>query len=232
MRQMYFKFYISWREEQKRLIGFFRGFDPLGIDARAKQCNFPKRLAKKIHYQSPEEWMPILNQLLKETYKNESEKMKEALGVFEKYWQKNDKEFFERLEVIFKEKIPTYNVLLSYYVAGTSDWYGENICTNVYSYKWKKKNSHIYSLLFEVILSQIFKRIRRNKSWKDIPNEKVWSVSELSAFIILHQEWDIFNNMQITRYEEVDNLICEAQKIYKSTKDIDIFIEKVLLLQN
>ncbi|HSQ98010.1 MAG TPA: hypothetical protein VLL98_04815, partial [Rickettsiales bacterium] len=46
------KFYISWREERKRLIGLFRGFDPLGIDSRAKQCNFSKRLAKKIHSKS------------------------------------------------------------------------------------------------------------------------------------------------------------------------------------
>ncbi|HSQ97486.1 MAG TPA: hypothetical protein VLL98_02085, partial [Rickettsiales bacterium] len=226
------KFYISWREERKRLIGLFRGFDPLGIDSRAKQCNFSKRLAKKIHSKSPEEWMPILNQLLKKTYKDESKKMREALVFFEKYWQKNDKNFFEKLEIIFKEKIPTYNVLLSYYVAGTSDWYGENICTNIYSYKWKKKNSHVYSLLFEVILSQVFKRIRRNKSQKDISDEKVWSASELSAFIILHQEWNIFDNMQITRYKEVDNFIYDAQKIYKSAKDIDIFIEKILLLKN
>lgn len=227
---MYFEFYISKDSEKKQLIEMFQEDDPLGLKDRAKQYNFPVDLAVKINSEPLQVWKPELLKLLDNTYDHNLKFLKESASFFMNYWRKNEGRFFPILEDLFKKKLPTYYVLLAHYVAGTSDWHGVDICTNAYSHKWKGKDCHAYFLLFEVILSQVFMMVRKEHDEKSLSDFDLWKVSELVAFVVLHKEWDYFNYIKKTNYEQIDNHIEEAMVLYNNKQNLKDFIYKSIEL--
>lgn len=225
---MHFNFYISQNDEKARIIELFQMDDPYGITARAKQLHISEELAKKINKNISNEWNRELDDILSEAYKKNEEKLKKSLNFFNNYWIENDKYFFDKIEFVLKEKVEQYNVLLSHFVAGTSDWFGNNICTNAYSNEWSGDNSHVYYLLYETILSHIFKKVRKIRH--DLDDLQIWAVSESTAFVVLHNEFNLFESENITGYKEVDSYIDEVKFLYKNSKNINEFIEEIIKL--
>lgn len=227
---MHFNFYISQNDEKAKIVEIFQMDDPYGISARAKQYHISEELAKEIHENKSDKWNNELDNILSKTYKENEDKLKNSLKFFNDYWLKNDAYFFDKIEKVLSENVEQYNVLLSHFVAGTSDWVGNNICTNAYSNEWSGENSHIYYLLYETILSHIFKRIRKiNEVLKDL---KVWSISELTAFTILHNEFDLFESESKTNYDEIDNKREQVKEIYLKCKNMNDFLNIVLSLND
>jgi hypothetical protein len=171
---------------------------------------------------------------LDRVYKRSSKRLKKSIEFFNSYWENNEDRFFNKLESIFGKKVSKYNVLLSNYISGILDWKGTNICINAYSYKNKKENYHVYFLLFEIILSEIFKTMRKNNTEQEFSDRKTWIISELSAFTILGEEWDLFNKVNPrTGYMDIDKLIPEAKEIYENSNNMSGFLEKIIsLLKN
>lgn len=56
-------------------------------------------------------------------------------------------------------------------------------------------------------------------------------ISELGTFTILHNIFDEFLSVEKTGYREVDELIPKADYLYKNTKNIDEFIENIILFK-
>jgi hypothetical protein len=164
--------------------------------------------------------------LLTEAYTLNEKKMGVSLRFFESFWKVNDERYFNVLEKAIGEKIEKYNVLLSHFVAGTSDWEANNICVNAYSNEIPGNDIHVYLLLFEVILSHFFKKIRKKR--KDLGDSQIWATTELISFIILHSEFDLFESVHKTDYKEVDINIDKAISIYQKVASIGEFVKWVL----
>jgi hypothetical protein len=124
---VHFSFYLSKNGEKDEIIEIFQSDDPYGIPARAEQYNISESLAKKINSAPKKEWENNLDLVLIEAYKTNEKKLNESLKFFNTFWNKNDKYYFDILEKAIGEKIEKYNVLLTHFVAGTSDWEGNNI---------------------------------------------------------------------------------------------------------
>ncbi|HSQ97877.1 MAG TPA: hypothetical protein VLL98_04120 [Rickettsiales bacterium] len=224
---MHFNFYLSKNGEKEEIVEIFQDDDPYGIPARAKQYGISENLAKKINSAPREEWENDLDLVLTEAYRINEKKLNESLEFFKTFWNENDKYYFDILEKAIEEKIEKYNVLLTHFVAGTSDWEGNNICTNAYSKGIiRNKNAHVYYLLFEVILSHFFKKIRKVR--KDLEDLQIWAMTELISFTILHNEFDLFESEANTNYKEVDSHINEAKNLYKNSNNINKFIEEII----
>lgn len=223
---MHLNFYLSKEDEKKEIIGIFQSDDPYGITLRAKQYQMPEDLAIRINSAKKNEWENELDLLLNNAYKENNKKLKDSLEFFESFWEENDGYYFNIIEKAIGEQVESYNVLLSHFVAGTSDWVGNDICTNAYSNKIPRKNAHVYYLLFEVILSHFFKKIRAKR--KDLEDLQIWAMTELISFTILHNEFNEFESENMTDYVEVDTYINEAKELYKKCKNIHEFVEGII----
>jgi hypothetical protein len=227
----YLEFFVSSQKEKDILVEMFQADKTATLEHRIMQYNFPAELAKRINGLPAEDWDSDLDNLLNKTYKKNLKELEEALEFFNLYWENNEEYFFDRLKNIFKKEVDKYSVLLSNYVSGTSDWIGTNICTNAYSYRDENENYHTYFLLFEIILSETFKIIRKDNTEQYISDHKVWIISELTSFTILHEEWNVFNDVITkTYYDQVDKFIPEAKEIYKESGNIYVFFEKFIKL--
>ena len=94
----------------------------------------------------------------------------------------------------------------------------------------KNEKEHIYALLYEVLLSQIFIKIRTQYSENILTDREVWKLSELSTFTILHNTFNCFFDKEKTFYVEVDNLLEKGQLLYLENQDIDIFLKNLISL--
>lgn len=229
---MRLKFFISAEEEARRIVGLFQTDDPLGVENRARQCRFPVDLAQKINQGRRVDWAADLDALLVETYRQNQEVLNQARVFFQTYWAENEARFFPVLEKVFGHPMPPYYVLLTHFIAGTSDWYGTDICVNAYGPKCSRENAHLYGLLYEIILSQIFMRVRQRHSAETLDDWGVWEIAEVGAFTLLHQEFDLFGAFEKTYYDAVDAKRERAQKLYQSTKNLDAFLERLIADKN
>ena len=222
----HFEFFLSQNFEKRILINIFKNDETKKIKDRAKQYKFPIKLAKDIKK------LPInicenkIDNFLNISYKRDYKKMNISLKKFIDYWDNNENYYFDKLEKFFNKQIPLYEVLLSRYVAGISDWEGNHICTNIFSFKWKKYCNHNYCLLYEIVLSEIFKLIKiKNNQLKD---NDIWIMSELSSFVILHKFFDEFSFIKKTYYNQIDCLINKVYLIYDNTNNINDFLENIM----
>lgn len=222
---MHFSFYTSAEEEKKQLIQMFRGEDPLGVDKRVRQYLFPTLLARHIHNKPARVWDKRLTHFLEEIYNQYSADLRKARTLFTLFWRQHDATYFKPLEAFFGHEIPPYHVLLSHFIAGASDWHGTEICTNAYSFYWNGGQSHAYFLLFEVILSQVFMRMRARYEETELPDRRLWAISETAAFTILHRLFDTFDFITKTNYPQVDPHLKAAQLLLIETGEIDAFLE-------
>jgi len=225
---MRLKFFISAEEEAKRIVGLFQTDDPLGVTGRAAQCGFPVALAVKINQERRADWSAQLDRLFLDTYRHNQVQLNQALEFFQNYWAENEARFFPVLDKVFGHPMPPYYVLLTHFIAGTSDWYGTDICVNAYGPKLKNKNIHVYGLLYEVILSQIFRQVRQKVSSERLGDWAVWEIAEIGAFTVLHQAFDLFDAFEKTYYEAVDQKLPAAQRQYRSAQNLDAFLEYLI----
>lgn len=166
-------------------------------------------------------WGGGLDALLLETYRQNQEALTGARFFSNVLGGK--RRGFSVLEKVFGHPMPPYYVLLTHFIAGTSDWYGTDICVNAYGPKCSRENAHLYGLLYEIILSQIFMRVRQRHSAETLDDWGVWEIAEVGAFTLLHQEFDLFGAFEKTYYDAVDAKRERAQKLYQSTKNLDCF---------
>ena len=198
------------------------------IKNRARQYKFPVKLAKDITGISGNECEEKLERFLNVSYERDIKRMTNCLNIFKSYWDKNCDYYFYKLENFFEKNIKQYEVLLSRYVAGISDWYGNHICTNIFSLKWKKHCNHNYCLLYEVVLSEVFKTIRKLRTVDELSDNNVWILSELSSFVILHRLFDEFDFIKKTYYEQVDVLLDKVYLIFDNSNGINDFIKRII----
>lgn len=224
----HFDFFISKNFEKQILLDMFKNDKTKTIKNRARQYKFPVKLAKDIARISGNECEEKLEHFLNVSYERDAKRMTNCLNIFKSYWDKNSNYYFCKLENFFERNIEQYEVLLSRYVAGTSDWYGNHICTNIFSLKWKKYCNHNYCLLYEVVLSEVFKTIRKLRTVDELSDNDVWILSELSSFVILHRLFDEFKFIKKTYYEQVDVLLDKAYLIFDNSNGINDFIKRII----
>ncbi len=227
---MRFHFFYSKYIEELYLIRLFQDEDPLGLKNRAAQLSFPYDLALSIHQEEMIKWRSHLRQEINEQYKKHQEKIENSILFSKIYWEKNEQKWLPPLEQVLRKKIPDYHILLSQYGMGISDWYGTNISIPAAFSTKKNEREHIYALLYEVLLSQIFIKIRTQYSENILTDREVWKLSELSTFTILHNTFNCFFDKEKTFYVEVDNLLEKGQLLYLENQDIDIFLKNLISL--
>lgn len=224
-----FHFYISLDTEKNRLMDMFCVPEACStFEKRAIQYHFPIDLAKKMYEHPRYVWDSELETFLASAYKKNKKDLEKALFFFQTYWEKNEKKYLTPLTVFFQNELPPYRVLLGNFLDAISNWREEDITINAYSYKAKNPLYHTYAVLFELILSQIFIRIRNLKSEKTLNDLSVWGLSELSAFAILHDLFSEFSKTSGTGYDTIDSYASIFLEVIKKNNNITDFINEVL----
>lgn len=224
---MQFNFFYDQYIEELNLIRLFQEEDPLGIDNRANQIGFLLDLALDIQQKPLIEWREKLQKEVSSRYHLNMKKIEADIISCQSYWRETN--YIQPIEDVLIKKIPNYYILLSQYNLGVSDWYGTSIVVPslfVINHNMKR---HTYVVLFEVLLSQLFMKIRLMHPC--LMNWDIWLISELGTFTILHNIFDEFLSVEKTGYREVDELIPKADYLYKNTKNIDEFIENIILFK-
>ena len=221
--------YISPDTEKQKLMDVFC-VQTIGasLEQRAQQYNFPKKLAQKMYQQPRYVWDDELEHFLEKTYLSQKNELEKAKQHFENIWKEKGPFYFQKLNDFFETPIPTYHVLVAYYLDVISNWKEENIVINYNTYKKENPLYHIYGVLFEIILSQVFIRVRKTKSKTQISDFTLWGISELSATAILNALFDEFKNSTKTGYEILDYFCEDFIKTCKSTSSFDPFKQKIL----
>lgn len=198
------------------------------LERRALQYHFPLDLAKKMYELPRHIWDEELETFLLSTYKNNQKGLKEALLFFQTYWKENEKKYLNPLSLFFQTEIPSYQVLLGNFLDAISNWHETNITINAYSYKDKNPLYHAYAVLFELILSQVFMRIRKLKQKEILSDLHVWGLSELSAFAILYKLFPEFSKINGTGYDIIDSYTSTFLEVIKKNNNIIDFINEIL----
>lgn len=74
--------------------------------------------------------------------------------------------------------------------------------------------------------------IRTLKNENELPDVKVWALSELTAFTLLHHEWPAFGYLEKTGYDAVDEMIPDARRLYRKNKGMRVFLEDIMRPQS
>ncbi len=179
-------------------------------------------------YQKPRhEWDEKLENFLEETYLTNLSILNQAKQHFEKIWSEKGNYYFDVLNTFFKEKIPTYRVLIAYYLDVISNWQEPNIVVNYQTFQKENPLYHIYGVLFEITLSQIFIKTRELKTKQELSDTLLWGISELSACAILNTKYPEFKNSTLTGYENLDNHAKTFIEIAKKTSNFNNFITQI-----
>lgn len=226
---MRFYFYTSANQERNNLIHLFQEEDPMGVEARARQCDFPVELARQIRTAAPAEWQAQMHDFINQTYAQQKEQLAESVAFYKAYWAAHEAQWLDPIERALGKKIPPYYVLITHFIAGTSDWYGADIAINARLRRAKNPHYHVYILLFEMILSQVFMHVRAQFGEEQLSDWAVWELSELTAFTILHHAFDCFDDLTATGYAAVDEKINRARAVWQSEKSLDAFLTKIMM---
>lgn len=174
------------------------------LEKRAEQYHFPLDLAKEMYNYPRHQWDQKLENLLSCTYIKNRQKLDKAFSFFQEYWKQYNEKYFEPINHFFDTQIPNYRVLLAHFLDAISNWVEPNIVLNAYSYQTPNPLYHTYTLLYEIILSQVFIRTRQIKSVMEVSDEKLWMISELTAFSFLATTFSEFSKVSGTGYPQVD----------------------------
>ncbi len=226
---MVFEFYLSAFQEKNFLVDLFQQDDPMGVSARAQQCHFPVELAEQIHRDGLQKNRVALETLMQETYTKNAHRLQQAVAFFKDYWAHNEKLWIPELERVIGGKMPPYYVLVTYFIAGVSDWYGTNIAVNGSLSQHKTPLAHVDVVLFEALLSHSFRRACQLMN-RPISEFQVWAMAELAAFCVLEATFDNLSRPEKTGYEQVDSFIPVARQLYRDRTSFDDFLMQLLHL--
>ena len=134
-------------------------------------------------------------------------------GLFAKY--------FNPINQFFGTPIPPYRVLVAYFLDAVSNWSETNIVLNAYAYQTPNPFYHTYTLLYEIILSQAFIRIRAEKPKEILSDEKLWMATELIAFGVLKKLFNEFSTVNGTGYPQVDKFVPRFLDILAESNSFD-----------
>lgn len=225
---MHFNFYLSAAKELQYIYSMFSQSDPMGLEARAEQYGFPLDLAKRISQNDPEEWENDVIDLLNNEYASLEEELNQAVAFYQEFWNGQDEVFSEVINDIFGNEIPDYNVLLTRYVTGISNWYGTDIVLGAFLYEEEPENKHCYILLFETILSQVFMKIRELYNQDYISDWNVWGISELTTYAILRHSFDGFEYFENIGYPQLEGLKAMTCAWYTNSESYQDFVLKMV----
>lgn len=200
------EFYVSSDTEKQKLMDIFC-VAPIGksLMERAKQYHFPPDMAKKMQTSPRIQWDEALEELLETTYLKYKNELETAHSFFHCFWDKNGEAYLSKLDSFFGERFPNYRVLLACYLDVVSNWKECNIVINHALYQKENVLYSVYSILFEMVLSQIFIKIRTLKNKTEMSDKQVWGRSELAACAILNKLYPAFQNSVKTGYPELDS---------------------------
>lgn len=226
------EFYISSDTEKQKLMDIFC-VAPMGVSLnyRARQYHFPLDIADKMQTYPRIQWDEELENLLEETYSRNKKELVNSLSYFQCFWKNKGEYYLSKLNTFFEETLPDYRVLLACYLDIISNWKECNIVINYRLYKKENPLYHVYSVLFEIVLSQIFIKIRSIKNKKKMPDKQVWGRSELAACAILHRLYPEFKNSVKTGYPELDPCMPLFLDIIQKSSYLQNFLNNIIKLE-
>lgn len=226
------EFYISSDAEKQKLMDVFCVASMgASLNYRAKQYHFPLDLAHKMQAMPRLQWDEELENLLEEIYAKNQEELVNSLSYFQCFWKNNGNQYVSKLESFFEETLPDYRVLLACCLDVISNWKEYNIVINHQLYKKENPLYHVYSVLFEIVLSQIFIKIRSLKNKKEMPDKQVWGRSELAACAILNKLYPEFKNSVKTGYAELDPCMPLFLDIIQQSSHLKNFLNTLMKLE-
>lgn len=223
------EFYISSETEKQKLMDIFC-VAPIGasLTERAKQYHFPVNMANTMQTRPRIQWDEALEDLLEETYLKHKNNLETSRTFFRCFWDKNGEAYLSKLDSFFEEKFPDYRVLLACYLDVVSNWKECDIVINHALYQKENVLYSVYSILFEMVLSQIFIKIRSIKNKKEMSDKQVWGRSELAACAILNKLYPAFQNSVKTGYAELDSSMPLFLKIIQQSNHLTPFLDTVI----
>lgn len=226
-----FDFYLSAESEKNKLMDMFCtrsvGFSR---EKRAAQYHFPVEMAHKMYQHPRYIWDAELERFLAESYRQNQQKMTEALSFYQNYWQENHDKYFIPLERFFQFQFPVYRVLLAHFLDAISNWNEPNIVLNAYDYQSQNPLYHVYAVLYETVLSQIFIRVRQTISDSRLSDTGLWAMAELSSMAILYKLFAEFSSKDKTGYPQIDSYATQFIEIAQHTDSYESFLEQALPL--
>lgn len=227
----FIELYISKDAEKQKLMDIFC-VNSVGIslENRVQQYHFSLPLAEDMYKKPRHEWDEKLENFLEDAYLTNLPILIKAKQHFENIWEKKGDYYLGILNSFFEKKIPTYRVLIAYYLDVISNWHEPNIVVNYKTFQKENPLYHIYDVLFEMTLSQIFINTRKIKTKKDLPDIELWGISELSACAILNTKYPEFKNSTLTGYENLDKHAKTFIDIAAKTSNFNDFISQISTL--
>lgn len=225
---MQFNFYLSAEKELQYIYSMFCQADPMGLEARAEQYGFPLDLARRISQNDPDEWENDVIELLNQEYANLEDELNQSVEFHQEFWVEQEGVFSEVINEILDIEVPDYNVLLTRYITGISDWHGTDIVLGAFLYEAEPENQHSYVLLFETILSQVFMKIRELYNQEYISDWNVWAISELATYAILRHSFDGFENFDKIGYAQIEGLKDKVCAWYVNSESFQDFLLKIV----
>ncbi len=228
-QQSHLEFYLSADMEKQKLMDIFC-CEPVGKDLkyRTKQYNFPFELAERMYNLPRFQWDAELEALLEQRYQQNNSELEKSLSFFNHFWKENGERYLAPLNAFFKETVPTYRVLLACYLDVISNWKECNIVINHALYKKENVLYSVYSILFEIILSQVFIKIRAIKNKNELPDMQVWEYAELAACAILNKIYPEFKNSTKTGYAELDIHAPRFIDLAQKSPDLNAFLQDII----
>lgn len=222
-------FYISLETEKNKLMDMFCvGDSAVSHEYRAKQYHFPLELATEMYQEPRFKWDEKLEDFLAKSYLDSKNKLNDSMKFFTEFWEENEEKYFSKINLFFQDTIPTYRILLAHYLDAISNWVEPNIVVNAYSYQTSNPLYHVYSLLYEIILSQVFIRTRNIKSKSEFSDDKLWTCSELIAFAFLTTTFPEFSKCTGTGYPQLDIYAKDFLELIKQNKTFDKVQNEIL----
>lgn len=223
--------YISKDAEKQKLMDMFCVNDVGAcLEERVQQYHFSLSLARDMYNEPRHKWDEKLENFLDCAYATNLSLLTKAKQHFEKIWQEKGYYYFGILNSFFETKIPTYRVLIAYYLDVISNWHEPDIVINYKNYQNENPLYHIYGVLFEITLSQIFINTRKIKTKQELSNNTLWAISELSACAILNTKYPEFKNSTLTGYKALDKYTNTFIELAKKTSNYNDFINKIFTL--
>ncbi|MBR6412784.1 MAG: hypothetical protein IKS41_06480 [Alphaproteobacteria bacterium] len=220
-------FYISLETEKNKLMDMFCLQDiGFPMEKRVQQYHFSLDLAKDMYHLPRHQWDKKLEDFLSEAYTKHKDDLASSLSFFQKYWNQHSEQYFGPINQFFGEQIPPYRVLLAHFLDGISNWVEPSIVINAYSYQTPNPLYHTYTLLYEIILSQVFIRTRQIKSAKELTDEDLWMIAELAAFSFLATTFTEFSKVSGTGYPQVDIHALKFRELMNMRPKFEDFITK------
>lgn len=226
------EFYVSLDTEKQKLMDVFC-VAPMGasLNDRAKQYHFPLDMAHKMQTRPRMQWDEELEDLLEKVYCQNKNELLQSLSYFQCFWKSNEEHYLSKLNSFFEEKLPDYRVLLACYLDVISNWKEYNIVINHRLSQKENPLYHVYSVLFEIVLSQVFIKIRSVKTKKEMSDKQVWGRSELAACAILNKLYPEFKNAVKTGYSELDSCMPLFLNIIQKSSHLQSFLNGIIELK-